>query len=163
MMLCTSTFSRLRWDGVFVQFVLPQNRAQGRLGEHVGGRKIGLDLDDGALGIDHVEVRTSASTFIDTLSSRNDITRSISITWLRRSHTDHLLDERYQQHQTGALDLVKAPQGEDDGAFVFTQDLHLGGHQRESHDQGEDEYIRSEREHSFAPCGTRRKDPRRGG
>ena len=38
------------------RFVLTENRAQRRLRQHVGRRQILFDLDDGFLGIDHVEI-----------------------------------------------------------------------------------------------------------
>ena len=49
-------------------------------------------------------------------------------------HAHHLLNEREQQDQARALDLLKAAQGEDDGPFVFAQDAD-GGDQ--ANDDGE--------------------------
>ena len=40
----------------FVELVLAEYGAQGRLGQHVRGRQIVLDLDDRAFGIDDVEI-----------------------------------------------------------------------------------------------------------
>ena len=39
-----------------VELVLPKDCAQRRLSEHVGGRKVGLNLNDGPFGIDDIEV-----------------------------------------------------------------------------------------------------------
>jgi hypothetical protein len=39
-----------------IELMLPQHSAQGGLSEHIGGGKVVLNLNDGAFGIDHVEV-----------------------------------------------------------------------------------------------------------
>ena len=48
-MLWTSALSFFRSESISSRIVLPQHRVQGRLSQHVRSRKVGLNLDNGAL------------------------------------------------------------------------------------------------------------------
>jgi hypothetical protein len=119
-----------------VQFVLAEHRAQGRLGEHVGGGKIVLDLDDGPLGIAHVEVEHRVDLHRDVVAG-DDVLGGNFDDLDAQIDPDHLLDERNQQDEARSLYRLEAAQGEDDGSFVLPQYLDCGDECRKHDEDGD--------------------------
>ena len=126
----------MRSEKHFVELVLAEYGAQGRLGQHVRGRQIVLDLDDRAFGIDDVEIEHRVD-FHRNIVAGDDVLAGDFNDLNAQVYPHHLLNEGRQQNKAGALHPLKAAQGEDDGALVFAQDAH-GGHQADG-DRKKDE------------------------
>jgi hypothetical protein len=103
--------------------VLAEHGAQGRLGQHVRGRQIVLDLDNCPLRIDDLEIEHRVDFH------RNIVVRDDVLAWNfndlnAQIYPHHLLDKGHQQYEPRALYPLEAAQGEDDCPLVFAQDAH---------------------------------------
>src|SRR5262245_54307533 len=80
-----------------------------------------LDLDDRLLRIDHAEIDHRTDT-------NRDVVARDHVLWRHVEHAgaqidaDHLLDDRNDDHEAGALHLPEPAQHEDDGALILPQD-----------------------------------------
>ena len=102
--------------------MLPQHGAQGRLSQHVGGGKVVLNLDDGPLGIDDVEVEHRVDLHRNVVAGDHVLARYFD-DLDAQIDAHHLLDEGNQQHEAGAFDFLKAAKREDHGALVFPHEF----------------------------------------
>ena len=121
----------------FVELVLAEHGAQSRLGQHVRGRQIVLDLDNRALRIDYVEIEHRVD-FHRNIVVGDDVLAGDFNDLNAQVHPHHLLDEGNQHYESRALDLLKTAKGEDDGALVFAQDAHRGAQTDETGQKHED-------------------------
>jgi hypothetical protein len=117
--------------------VLAEHSAQGCLGQHVRGRKIALDLDDCAFGIDDVEIENRVDLHRD-IVVRDDVLTGDFNDLNAQVDPRHFLDEGRQQNEARSLNPLEAAQGEDDTPFVFSQDAH-GGDQADDGDEKDEE------------------------
>ena len=125
-----------------VEIVLPQHRTQGRLRQHVGGGKVLLHLDDGAFGIDDVEIEHRIDFHRDVVTRDHVLGRYLD-DLDAQVHAHHFLDEGDQQHKAGPLDLLKAAKREDHGALVFPQYPDADRDQIDSDDQDKGDDIQN--------------------
>ena len=137
--------------------MLSKHGAQRGLGEHIGGRKVVLNLDDGAFGIDHVEVEYRIDLHRNVVA-RNHVLGGYFDDLNAQIHPHHFLKEWNQQHETRSLHSLESTQCEDDRAFVFAKDPHACP----DYDESEDQENRGEiqkvgiREHGVAPFSARK-------
>src|SRR6185437_12564743 len=93
-----------------------------------------LHLNDGAFGIDDVEVEHGVDFHRDIVARDHVLGRYLD-DLDAQIDAHHFLHEGNQQHQSGALDLLKAPQSEDYGSLILAQDLYRRHDQSEGHDE----------------------------
>lgn len=152
MMLCTSALSFFSLGQHLVELMLSKHGAQRGLGEHIGGRKVVLNLDDGAFGIDHVEVEYRIDLHRNVVA-RNHVLGGYFDDLNSQVHAHHFLKERNQQYEAGSLDFLKPTKREDNSPLVFAKNPYAGPDDDYNEDQengGEIEKI-GIREHDATP------------
>jgi hypothetical protein len=113
--------------------VLAEHRAQGRLGKLARRHHIVLDLDGRLLGIDDPEIDDRVHPYRDVVAADHVLRRDVEDQG-PEIHPHHLLDDRDEQDQARPLHRGEAPEGEDDSALIFAQDLDRR-HQEQDRDQ----------------------------
>lgn len=101
--------------------MLAEDRTQRRLRELTGRIDEALDLDDGALRIDHAEVDHRIDVHGDVVARNHILGRHVENDGSQADAGDRL-DEGEDQDQTRTFDAGEAAEREDDRTLVFTQD-----------------------------------------
>ena len=123
----------------FVELMLSQHGTQGRLRQHVGGRKIVLNLNNRVFGIDDIEIEYRVDFHRDVVARDHILARNLD-DLDAQIHAHHFLDEGNQQHQSRPFDPLETPERKDHGALVFAQDLHA----RHDEDDGDQRHNRQD-------------------
>ncbi len=119
-----------------VQHVLPEHRAQGRLGDLRRRRHEVLDLDDCRLRLDDAEVGDGVDAHRDVVLGDHFLRRHVERD-RPQVDLDHPVDDRDQQEETRPLRFgQQAAEPEDDAALVLARDLDRG-EEEEDDDQGD--------------------------
>jgi hypothetical protein len=101
--------------------MLAEHGPQRGLRELAGRFREMLDLDDRLLGIDDAIVDHRIDPHRDVVARDHVLRRDIEHAGAQVD-ADHLLDDRNDDHEAGALHLPQPAQQEDDGALILPQD-----------------------------------------
>ena len=93
-----------------------------------------LNLNDGAFGVDHVEVQYRINLHRNVVA-RDHVLGGYLDDLNAQIHSYHFLKEWNQQHKARPLDPLKPSERKDDSSLVFAQDPDAGPDYDESEDQ----------------------------
>ena len=103
-----------------VEIVLTQNSAHCRLCEHIGRVQIVLHLNAGTLRIDDIEIEDSVNLHRHIVARNYVLARNVDDLGAQVD-TNHLLDDRNKQDQSGPFHSRETAQREHHGALILTQ------------------------------------------